>query len=242
MSKKIFARQIHPQYQESPLYTFGFDEYFAELEPVAIDGNRDFYGHMCDEYAILKQNFDEAASDYVWCIGENDPWPIQQVLDYYDFVRTDGKPWTDEQLKLWEKLFSSDDCFGDDEIILPALELMTGRKWARCTIHGLSQSDWQYLYYPADFSSKSVREIEADYFNTGSEWIIHDGEQDPASPEDISGYLQYCYDWSPEGIAKEIADACGVYPEDVVLVVEDAIVFGNWPTQDPKEKKAVPAA
>jgi hypothetical protein len=56
-----------------------------------------------------------------------------------------------------------------------------------------------------------------DYFNTGTEWIIHDEETPPESPEDINGYSLYCYSWNDTGLREEIANTAGCKPEEVKL-------------------------
>ncbi len=56
--------------------------------------------------------------------------------------------------------------------------------------------------------------FETGYFNTGTEWIIHDEDYIPEAPEDICGYSMYCYTDNP---AKEIAESEGVSADDVVL-------------------------
>ena len=72
---------------------------------------------------------------------------------------------------------------------------------------------------------ESLEAFEIEYFNTGTEWIIDDGEFDPEndSPLNINGCSVYCTSGSEEGIRKEIADAEGFDPADVVLYA-----FEGW--------------
>lgn len=58
---------------------------------------------------------------------------------------------------------------------------------------------------------------------TGKEWIIHDEEKAPESPEDINGYSVYCVAYDEEGIKKEIANIAGVQPDEVQLYT-----FEKW--------------
>ena len=55
------------------------------------------------------------------------------------------------------------------------------------------------------------------YFNTGSEWIIHDEDNTPEGPEDINGYCVYCTAWNEEGIKRELAEAAEVKPEEIIM-------------------------
>ena len=71
------------------------------------------------------------------------------------------------------------------------------------------------MFYPVDeYSNDDIRTFEAYYFNTGSEWIIHDSDSIPENANDIDGYSMYCVTYDAQ---KEIAAAEGVNPEDVVL-------------------------
>ena len=59
--------------------------------------------------------------------------------------------------------------------------------------------------------------FEIMYFNTGTEWIIHEEENEPESPEEISGCSVYCTSWDMEGIKKELTDAACYDPEEIIL-------------------------
>lgn len=102
------------------------------------------------------------------------------------------------------------------------LQLITGHKWDTTTIKGCCQSDWQTVYYDVEkWSREELDHFETMYFNTGSEWVIHDEETEPESPEDISGYSVYCISWNDEGIKKELAEAAGVEPEEIIMYAYD---------------------
>jgi hypothetical protein len=98
------------------------------------------------------------------------------------------------------------------------LNALTGGNWIQTTIRGCCQSDWQDIIYDSEkYTRDDIQRLEIEYFNTGSEWIIHDENTEPKTPDEISGYSVYCYGWNGEQIRAEIADAAGVKPEDVVL-------------------------
>ena len=112
------------------------------------------------------------------------------------------------------------DIVDDDESLCEAMALLTGKKYTSKCIRGCCQSDWQDIYYsPEDYDDAAIDRLEMEYFNTGSEWMIHDGDGEPEDAEDVSGYTTYCYGWNNEGIKKEIAAAAGCEAEDVVLFV-----------------------
>lgn len=100
--------------------------------------------------------------------------------------------------------------FDGEKRILRALHIVTGKRYDVRTIRGYSQGDWQNAYFPVDDYTRDALDIlEADYFNTGSEWIINDG------------FSIYAYSWNNDGIRAEIADAAGGDPADVILYTFD---------------------
>lgn len=106
----------------------------------------------------------------------------------------------------------------DEKLILAALRLITGKEWNTKTINGCCQGDWQRVFYEVEkWSPEALENFETEYFNTGSEWIVHDEEAEPESPEDINGYSIYCHGWNEDQIRQEIADAEDKKPEEVVL-------------------------
>ena len=103
------------------------------------------------------------------------------------------------------------------DILCKALELISGEKWGNSTIRGCCQGDWQEVIYPAIYGREWLECFEMEYFNTGSEWIIHDEDTAPETPEAVSGYSIYCYGWNNDLIRAEIAEAVGANPEEVIL-------------------------
>ena len=106
----------------------------------------------------------------------------------------------------------------EDQILVDVLSIVTGEEWDYRNIHGCCQSEWNTVYYPVKYWTKeSLDAFETMYFNTGSEWIVHEGDTEPTSPEEIDGCAYYCVSWNDEGIKKELAEAAGGNVEDVVL-------------------------
>lgn len=109
-------------------------------------------------------------------------------------------------------------CSKKDEILCKVLSIVDGRPWDWSTIRGSCQMEWQMVFYPVDeWSKEALQEFETQYFNEGTEWIIHDEQEAPEAPEDISGYSVYCIGWNTEQIKKEIAEITGASPEEITL-------------------------
>lgn len=227
---KIYARQISPEYQESPLF---LDECFPD--DIILTGNRDYNSHTTPEFDKIATDFDSMAGTwendrffYRWNgagydkIPQKPEYTLQELLTEYGFTRPDGKPWTTQQRHRWRVLMEGENGAEDESTILAALELLTGYKWESGEIRGSCQGDWQGIFYRADtWSRDSLRAFETEYFNEGSEWIVHDKDMRPESPEDITGFSMYCTEWREEDIAAAIAEAVGGKPEDVILYAYD---------------------
>lgn len=110
----------------------------------------------------------------------------------------------DDFRRVWERF--------DENRVLRALKLYTGKTWDCLTIRGTCQGDWQNVYFPADeYSREALQALEIEYFNLGTEWEISRAD----APED--SYCMYCYEDSPEQIRAEIASAEGVTPDEIEM-------------------------
>ena len=110
------------------------------------------------------------------------------------------------------------DRFDGEKRILRALHLVTGERYERRTIRGSCQGDWQNVYYPVSrYTDADLDILETEYFNTGTEWIIHDGDGAPENPDEIDGFSCYCHGWSDEQIKTEISEIYGQPGAEVVL-------------------------
>lgn len=215
MTTKIYARQVPPEYQESPL--FWNDDVNAE-----IFGNRDYRGITSALFDRLPGMLDDLAT--VWeNIQAGDDNGANWAEELANLVPPEGRPeyTREERRDAWPNLLKQyENCNHRyiNSIYCTALHLITGRAWDWCTLRGTCQGDWQYCIYPADeWNGASLERLEAEYFNTGTEWIVHEGQVAPDSPEDVDGYSVYCTGWNDNQIRQEIADAAGGSPEAVTL-------------------------
>ena len=112
-----------------------------------------------------------------------------------------------------------------NNILCKVLSVVTGHKWDWRIIRGYCQGDWNKIFYSVDdWSREALAAFETMYFNTGSEWIIHDEENTPEGPEDISGYSCYIVADTEEGIRKELAAVAGCAPSDLVIWAFDEFI------------------
>lgn len=202
-NKKIYARQVPPEYQESPLQQC--EEY---PENVFVFGNRHLIGHRADEIEEIYNALEQLADDLDF-----------SPEDAHFIPKADGSSYTPEE---WEQLAKlakeyagiiTGKSRSGRECAQVALTLIHGETFVFGGLRGCCQGEWQWIIYPAAYGDSFRDTFEAEYFNTGTEWIIHDSDDTPEEPDDIDGFSMYCTGDPREEIAAEM----GVNPADVVL-------------------------
>lgn len=212
---KVYAVQVAPGCQG-----YGFcdsieaiAESFAFEDDFIIEGDQ-FNGYISSDYEEIIDIFTDEWMDY-----ED---RIENIEQYVNRI------FSDDEIEVFEKMF---DEFEDD--VPTILTAVTGKEWESGAIRGCCQGDYAEVYYVKDmFPKETIDAIEAYYFNTGSEWIVYESENevnDISELEDLECFSTYCTKWSDDGIREEIAGACyNVNPEDVILFAFDGY------TQTPK--------
>ena len=137
---KIYAKQVSPEYQESPLFIDG-----CFPDNIILTGNRDYNSHTTPEFDQIKDHFEDMAGTW-----ENDrfffqrngagydkitkkpEYTLQELLTEYGFTRPDGKPWTTKQRHEWRLLMEREEL--DNNGIIKALQLLTDKAWKAFTI------------------------------------------------------------------------------------------------------------
>lgn len=211
---KIYAKQIPPEFQESPL--FHGDEFWPEN--VYVFGNRHFNSHS-GRLEDIKRALEDI---YDVCQGWSHYSNLADVMP----ARDDGREYTRAERLTFARLAKNyfeyrNSSSDENEILRDVLELITGQKYKNTTIRGCCQGDWQDIIYPAEYGRDWLECFETEYFNTGAEWIID---------EDWSVYTHV---WSSDGIREEIANAAGVDPADVVL-----LEFTGW-SRSPEYREVI---
>ena len=220
---KIYARQIPPEYQESPLFLGA--EFFPD--DIAVYGNRDYTEHIPAVFERIRGALETGELLETWedinrgACFYFDTWAEALAA----LVPEEGRgPYTREERKekwpdiAWRYYNASRGSWEEDQALCDALELATGEAWETGTIRGSCQGDWARVCYPVkNWSREALDAFETEYFNTGSEWIVHDTDAEPEGPEDIQGFSCYCHGWRTEDIKKEIANAYGESDAEVIL-------------------------
>lgn len=214
---KIYAKQVPPEYQESPLF---MEEW---PENVYVFGNRHFRDHGAEYIENIKNSMYDAADELERLIrGEFacyvERYSLIEILN--DFLPAqNGREYSRADRLQWRELLLSIDYnyskIGEYEIAA-ALTLITGDEYDAAQICGCCQGDWNNIIYPTKYGSEWLREFEIEYFNTGDEWALYENDPD-------GEYIchVYTHEWRDDKQRAEIADAAGVDPADVVLYVFD---------------------
>ena len=236
----IYARQIPPEYQESPLY-------FNDLcfpQDIAVFGNRDFNEHIPGFFEDIKNELDNATlADDLDSIDVKNNGGSSQYCYYKSYRECindcipphNRDPYTDNEIQTLRKLindyqYAPQGSNTEKEMLCKIISIVTGQTWDYTCIRGCVQSDWNYIYYPDTWTDDMVKRFEVEYFNMGTEWEVHcvdDTESEiPNDPEEIQGYWCYCHSCDDQEIKKEICEIDGREsdPEMVVLYAFDGYI------------------
>lgn len=204
---KIIAKQIPPEYQESPLFL----DSESWPENVFVFGNRDFNQHAepLEGLRTALENIADVFDDMQHGNGWTNDLQYAIRCELPDeYARYYERP---DRLRIVELANQYSECRSNEEndILCAALELFTGKSWSSGTIRGSCQGDWQEIIYPAEYGRDWLEEFETEYFNTGTEWIV-----DP----DGDNVSVYAHGWSQDQIRTELAEAVGTTPDKIVLM------------------------
>lgn len=208
----IYARQIAPEWQESPIFLDGMFP-----ENIVVTGNRDYISRTTAEYDRVLDTLESYAEvlESPWEYGYK--CATEAAIDLLQPVKGKFSTGNIHALKGYFSRYGTGSSRDDKEIIARVLSLVTGQPWQWSIIRGCCQGDWQEVFYPVnEWGREALAAFEVEYFNTGSEWIVHEGEFDPEQNglEDIEGYSIYCTSYK---VQEEIAAYEGVKPEEVKL-------------------------
>ena len=208
---KIYAKQVAPECQESPLF---MEEW---PENVYVFGNRHYKNHGGEYIENIKNSMYDAA-DELKALPRGGSYYDSFIDILADLIPEpeNKKEYSRADRLKWRALLLNFDAgaISDDDAITTALELITGDEYAAGEIRGCCQGDWNNIIYPAEYGREWLENFEIEYFNTGDEWQINEG-----IPDSDDNYYFYSHAWNEDGIRAEIAAAAGVEPDDVILYI-----------------------
>lgn len=229
---KYIAKQVAPEWTDSDWDLFTDDD--GRLWTVANyeHGRYHFAGKFpaIDRALGIVQNFSSHDESHMNSFLD---WEIKQFYDDWGGiceVRGQKKPeWnnTRQAAKRAIRDYCNDKYNDELKTAVELLSAVSGIKYTMCDIRGCCQGDYAQLIIPSDECTNEAKdEIEARYFNTGTEWIIENerGECDAHA---------YTWAWRDEGREKQIREQCDISDAEELEIYE----FDGWECT-PKYKKA----
>ena len=203
---KVYARQIEPEFQDPNMFMIDHSGNYIWIDDIYRDicilPNGRYRDYMPDDIRELYDMFNR---------GELDTDSLEELS---------GRNLSDEEKAKFTELLEMYDNTKwsrelDQQLFLAAILILKQKPYSFRTIRGCCQGDWADILYPSEeFTDDDVKNFESEYFNLGSQWIIHDETTDPEGPEDIDGYSIYCHDSDENAVRSEIASATGCDPAD----------------------------
>lgn len=231
---KLLCKQVTPEKQGESLEWYFDNDYmdymiFGNGRCVSID-HLDTFGLAHDGvFGELSNLIDEYTSFIATgeaCFGEYEN--KEQIIE--DYIDADL---TEEQIKkigktITKKSYPVD--YFEELLLVDILNIITGKNYEFTTIRGACQGSWQNVIY--DTGAVDIKELEACYFNTGTEWMVYELEEgidiDNINIDNIDSYscentLYYSACIMNGEIKLDIAEAFGVNGEDCYLYT-----FEGW--------------
>lgn len=197
--KKIYAKTLNPEFFDYRIYDISEDE----GNEVIIDGGRDFCNiDKNDDLKAIKgimNEYNTYSYDYYY------KGSIMAFLNDMLPKKKNGKKISPIEANAIRKALDEDKKV---RIIITCLSVIYGKKYHMRPLRGCCQGDYIEAYYPEDTDNKYLDYVEAWFFGTGTEVMIHDENSEPKSAEEISGYTFYTASWKTEDIIDEIRNEC----------------------------------
>lgn len=160
---KIYAKQIAPEYQESPLF---LDDFFPDN--IAVCGNRDFKERCPEVFQRVREALEngelaEALED-VETGGYYSEWYKNATQAINDLLPADKAKYSTKDVHELKRLIAEyAKCSRSDEdsILCAVLSIVTGETWDYKQICGCCQGDWNNVYYPvAQWSYEALKALK----------------------------------------------------------------------------------
>ena len=216
---KLYAVTLNPEHYDYRAYDISEDD----GNEVIIDGGRDFADVDNKGYlkAIKKliEEYDSCSYDYYY------KGSIKAFLSDMLPKKENGKHLSPNEIAFLKKglEYSS---YSNEELICDCLFVITGKIYRHKGLRGYCQGDYVDAYYPVeDGITQYLNYVEAWYFGTGIEVMVHEEENEPKSAEEVSGWTFYTANWKTEDLKREVKEQYGYKGDDdsieVILWVYD---------------------
>lgn len=207
---KYFVKQFAPEVSDSEPYFYDFLEAYPN---VIIDGGRNFKGYG----DVLKPIQNTIDHYYEFNCGYGYFTSFTEFLNYYMPKKVNGKKFSTKEVKSLREAFQRNDLSQtpyEENLKTIMLSIIYGEEYKKVHLRGYCQGDVVHCYHPVSMSFDALMELEALYWNGGSEVMVHDDDSEVNDADDISGYCMYIFDYNlKRGLAKQLE----CKEEDIVL-------------------------
>lgn len=202
MKKIIYAKTLNPE-------CFDYMEYDIEQDScnkIVIDGGKHFKSIDTNDYLKDIKNFIKNGqyNEYEENIS------ITELISAYLPKKENGKNYSTKEKHLIQQELKQGI---EIDITLVCLSIITNSKYKAKWLYGSCQGNLVLCYYPDYTYCEFLDYVEAIYFGTGTETIIHDEENAPKNADDISGFSFVSVAYNDNELIKDIKRNAG-YKED----------------------------
>ena len=214
MPEKIYATTLNPESFDYRTYDIREDD----GNEVIIDGGRDFQNIDNKGYLdSIKKLIEEYDSSYLFDVYYHGS--IKALLQEMLPKKENGKRLSPSEISFLKKGLEYKE-YSNEEIICDCLFVITGKMYRHKGLRGCCQGDYVDAYYPVeDGITQYLDYVEAWYFGTGTEVMVHEEENEPKTAEDVSGWTFYTAAWNSKQLKEEIKLQCGYKANDDVEVI-----------------------
>lgn len=203
---KLYAVTLNPEYFDYRPYDISEDD----GNEVIIDGGGDFSNVDNKGYLKAIKQIIKEYNTYLYDCYYHES--IMEMLRDMLPKKENGKRLSPLEAHNIEEALKNDK---DVETICECLYVITGKIHCMRPLRGCCQGDYVEAYYPVEDGIRQYLDyVEAWYFGTGIEIMIHDEESEPKTAEDVSGYTFYTASWKTEDLKAEIKEQCGYKRND----------------------------
>ena len=205
---KLFAVTLNPEYFDYQPYDISEDD----GNEVIIDGGRQFCNIDNKGYLkAIKQLVDEYDT---YLYDSYYKGSIKAFLSDMLPKKENGKHLSPKEIAFLKKGLDAV-TYANEEIICDCLFIITGKLYRHKGLRGYCQGDYVDAYYPVeDGITQYLDYVEAVYFGTGTEIMVHEEEDEPKTAEEVSGWTFYTANWKTEDIKAEVKEQCGYRRDD----------------------------
>jgi hypothetical protein len=203
----VYAKTMSPELFDYRFYEDDIDE------RVMIDGHNDYADLNADLIKAARKMYEDY--DYELPSYNNS---IKAYAEDRLPKRKNGKNFSAQQLRLMKMALDHN---LEEAFIAESISAVMCEEYKVTYLKGSVQREWVIAYVPESMKAEEIAYVEAIYFGTGTEVMIHDDAGEPKDGGDVSGYCFYTTKYFEDDLKEEIAERVGCPTTEVVLFMFD---------------------